>query len=198
MRVKDSYSLCVDELLSEIPTENNLPVRYDSGITPAFICGNCAESLNLFEALGNYIAERSRTKNLTRQVEAAENALDARNDEAQRQSEIILDSYTERLNKFLAQETQKLELETQRIEMESAAQVEQIQNARERESARIRELVRLLEYYRSFLNEEQKFLSEIEVALQKFMTRNKFYYQVKEDYRIKVKWISNLLNQIDK
>lgn len=198
MRVKDSYSLCVDELLNEIPTENNLSVRYDSGITLAFVCGNCAESLNLFKAFGNYIAERSRTKNLARQVEAAKNTLDARNNEAWRQSEIILDSYTERLNKFLTQETQKLELETQRIEMESAAQVEQIQNARERESARIRELVRLLEYYRSFLNEEQKFLSEIEVALQKFMTRNKFYYQVKEDCRIKVKWIRNLLNQMDK
>lgn len=198
MRVKDSYSLCVDELLGEIPTENNLPVRYDSGITPAFVCGNCAESLNLFEAFGNYIAERSRTKNWARQVEAAENALDARNDEVRRQSEIILDSYTERLNKFLAQKTQMLELETQRIEMESAAQVEQIQNARERESARIRELIRILEYYRSFLNEEQKFLSEIEAASQKFMTRNKFYYKVKEDCRIKVKWICNLLNQIDK
>ena len=198
MRVKDCYSLQVDELIEEVPTAENLPAHFGGGINPVIVRGHYEESLNILKAFANYIVERNRTRDMAQQFAAAENALDARNTEARQQSEIILSNYAERLNKFLACKTQKLELETQRIEMESAAQVEQIQNARERESARIRELIRILEFYRSFLDEEQKFLAEFEVAPQKFMTRNKFYYQVKEDCRIKVKWIQNLLKQIDK
>lgn len=198
MRVKDCYSLQVDELIDEVPTTDNLPAHFDGGIDPVIVRGNYEESLNIFEAFADYIVERNRTRNMSRQFAAAESALDARNDEARRQSEIILDGYAERLKNFLEAKRQEFELNTRRIEMESAAQVEQLQNERERQHRKTVQQIELLEYYRSFLDEAQKFLAEVENSPEKFMSRNKFYYQVKEDCRIKMKWVLNLIKNFDR
>lgn len=197
MKVKDCYSLNVSEILGDVPTSIDVPAQLDRGISVSFVYGNYSESLNIFEAFANYLVERNRTSDMAKQIAAAESALDARNEEARRQSEIILDNYAERLQKFLDTERDKLKLETQRIELESEERVQQIQDAREREHARFKSLVSSLENYRSFLDEASKFLSEFESNPEKFLTRKKIYYQVKEDCRIKMKWITNLLKQID-
>lgn len=197
MRVKDSYSLCIDELLGEMTMTDNLPAQYDAGITSNVVYGKCAESLNLIEALGNYIVERNRTKNLEKQFDAMKNALDSRNLEARHQSQIIINECAERLNNFLASERERLKIETQRIELESTAKVQQLQNDRERKSAEIQSIRKSLEYFGSILNEEQNLLDELKHSPQTFVTRNKFYYQVKEDHRIHLKWVQQLLKQID-
>ena len=197
MRVKDCYSLCLDGIVDEIPTAENLPSRFECEIHPVTVYGSCNESLNIFKAFANYIVERNRTRDLARQIDAAEAALDARNDVARNQSQIIVAEYAERLNNFLATKRQELALETQRIELESADRVNQIQNDREREHRRISELIEVLKYYRSFLEDVQKFLAEVEDSPEKFVTKNKFYHQAKEDCRVKIKWIGNLLKRID-
>ena len=197
MRVKDRYSLNLSELIGDVPTSTDVPARFDNGVSFPIVYGNYSESLNIFEAFGNYLVERNRTRDMAKQIAAAEDALDARNEEARQQSEIILANYAERLQEFLRNKRQELELETKRIERESAALVQQIQSEREREHARLEKIAQLLEHYRSFLDEASDYIAEFEASPEKFLTRNKFYHRVKEDYRIRLKWISSLLKQID-
>ena len=196
MRVKDNYSLRVEEILDEVPMAENLPSNFDGGLI-LNVRRNYAESLNFFAAFANYFVERSRTQDLEKQFAAAENALDSRNTEARLQSEMIIANYAERLQEFLETQARELELETQRIELESSERVEIVRNEREREHARITELIRVLEHYRAFLVEAQNFLAELERSPEKFATKNKFYFQVKEDSRLRMKWIRDLLKKID-
>jgi len=198
MRVKDVYSLRTDELLEAVPTAENLPSRYDGAVNLDIARRHCADSLNIFTAFANYLVERNRTRDLARQISAAENALDARNAEARRQSEIIIANYAERLKNFLDTKRREFDLETQRIEQKSVAQVEVIRNDRERHQREVAAQIKMLEFYRSFLEEAQTFIAEIEDSPEKFVTRNKFYYQVCEDCRVKQKWLRDLLNKIDR
>lgn len=207
MKVKDCYSLYVEELLDEVPTAGNLPTKFDSGITIETVQRDYENSLNIFTAFANYLVERNRTKDLAKQCAAAKNALDARNAEAQRQSELIIDNYAERMNNFLAAKRQEFELETQRIELESAERVAIVRNAAERQHAKIKAFLDMLKFYRSFLDDMQKYLAELddmkksfeegEESPEKFLTKNKFYYQVKEDCRVKMKQITKLLKDLN-
>lgn len=197
MKVKDCYSLYVEELLDELPTAGNLPTKFDSGITIETVQRNYEDSLNIFTAFANYLVERNRTKDLAKQYAAAESALDARNAEARRQSESIIANYAERLNNFLAVKRQEFELETRRIELESAELVAIVRNAAERQHAKITAFLDMLKFYRSLLDDMQKFLAEVEESPEKFITKNKFYYQVKEDCRVKMKQITKLLKDIN-
>lgn len=197
MRVKDCYSLCLDELLDEIPTAENLPSRFDGGVNLDIARRDCEHSLNIFKAFANYLVERNRTRDLSRQIYAAERALDARNAEARRQSEIVIANYAERLQAFLASKRAEFDLETQRLVAQSTERVEQLQNEAERRHRENQARVKMLEFYRSFLEDAQKFLAEVEDSPEKFVTHNKFYWQACEDCRVKSNAICRLLNQID-
>lgn len=197
MRVKDHYSLCVEELIGAVPMAENLPTNFDGGISVPIIQKNYAESLCFFEAFADYLVERSRTQDIEKQFAAAEEALDSRNAEARLQSATIIANYAERLKGFVESRAREFELETQRLEAESAERVEIVRNEREREHFRITELIQVLEHYRTFLVDSQKFLAEIEQCSEKFATKNKFYFRVKKDYDLRLKWIQKLLNKID-
>lgn len=197
MRVKDCYSLCLDELLDEIPTAENLPSRFDGGVNLDIARRDCEHSLNIFKAFANYLVERNRTRDLSRQIYAAERALDARNAEARRQSEIVIANYAERLQAFLASKRAEFDLETQRLVAQSTERVEQLQNEAERRHRENQARVKMLEFYRSFLEDAQKFLAEVEDSPEKFVTHNKFYWQACEDCRVKSNAIRRLLKQID-
>ncbi len=123
--------------------------------------------------------------------------MDSRNAEARLQSATIIANYAERLKGFVESRAREFELETQRLEAESAERVEIVRNEREREHFRITELIQVLEHYRTFLVDSQKFLAEIEQCPEKFATKNKFYFRVKKDYDLRLKWIQKLLNKID-
>ena len=196
MRLKDCYSLNVDELFGERSTIRNSPAQIDDGVKLEFVQENCRESLNIFEALADYLVARNCTQDMARQVEVAENALDARNAEAQRQNDIIIANYAERLNKFLETKRQEFELETQRIELESVAQVENLHNDREKQRAQLNALTKILAFYRASLEQMQKFLMELEGAPELYVTRNKFYFQAKEDCRIKIRRINDVIKKI--
>ena len=196
MRLKDCYSLNVNELFDEVPTARNLPSKVDDGINFEFVRHECRDSLNIFEALADYLVERTHTQDMARQVAAAENALDERNEAARRQSDIIIANYAERLNKFLETKRQEFELETQRIELESAAQVENLRDDRKRQRSRLNTLTKILAFYRASLEQMQKFLLELEESPELYVTRNKFYFQAKEDCRIKIKRINEVLKKI--
>ena len=197
MRVKACYSLCLDELVDEIPTAENLPSCFDGGVNLDIARHDCEHSLNIFKAFANYLVERNRTRDLSRQIYAAERALDARNAEARRQSEIVIANYAERLQAFLASKRAEFDLETQRLVAESTERVEQLQNEAERRHRENQARVKMLEFYRSFLDEAQKFLAEVEDSPEKFVTHNKFYWQACEDCRVKSNAIRHLLKQID-
>lgn len=197
MRVKDCYSLCLDELIDEIPTAENLPSRFDGGVNLDIARRDCEHSLNIFKAFANYLVERNRTRDLSRQIDAAERALDARNAEARRQSEIVIANYAERLQAFLASKRAEFDLETQRLVAESTERVEQLQNEAERRHRENQARIKMLEFYRSFLDDAQKFLAEVEDSPEKFVTHNKFYWQACEDCRVKSNAIRHLLKQID-
>lgn len=197
MRVKDCYSLRVDELLDEVPTPRNLTANFDNGISVPTIQKNYAESLNFFEAFANYLIEHSRTQDIEKQFAAAESALDSRNTETRLQSATIIANYAERLRSFVESQAREFELETQRLEIESSELVTDLHNERERQRLKIRAQIKALEHYRKFLDESQAFLTEIEQCSEKFATKNKFYFQVKEDCRLRMKWIRDLLKKID-
>lgn len=197
MRVKDCYSLCLDELVDEIPTAENLPSRFDGGVNLDIARRDCEHSLNIFKAFANYLVERNRTRDLSRQIDAAERALDARNAEARRQSEIVITNYAERLQAFLTAKRAEFDLETQRLVAESTERVEQLQNEAERRHRENQARIKMLEFYRSFLDDAQKFLAEVEDSPEKFVTHNKFYWQACEDCRVKSNAICRLLKQID-
>ncbi len=196
MKVKDSYSLRVDEIIGEVPTAENFPLKADEEINLELVQQDCEESFNIFEAFANYLVERTRTQDLRQQISTAEEALDTRNAEARRQSEIIIANYSERVKKFLATKRQELELETQRIELENFALVEGIRDAREHQKSQLNALMKVLAFYRSALEQIQNFLTETENSPELFVTRIKFYHQAKEDCRIKMKRINDLLKRI--
>ena len=197
MRVKDCYSLCLDELIDEVPTAENLPSRFDGGVNLDIARHDCEHSLNIFKAFANYLVERNRTRDLSRQIYAAERALDARNAEARRQSEIVIANYAERLQAFLTAKGAEFDLETQRLVAESTERVEHLQNEAERRHRENQARIKMLEFYRSFLDDAQKFLAEVEDSPEKFVTHNKFYWQAYEDCRVKTNAIRRLLKQID-
>ena len=196
LKIKDFYSLRVDELLGDVPTADNFPVKVDDEISLNRVRQDYEGSLNIFEAFANYLVERNRTKDLNRQIETLETALDARNIEAKNQSKIIIDNYTERMKFFLETQRRELELEIQRIELKNAELVEGIRYERERQRSRITVLTKLLNFYLSSLEQIQKFLAETEESPELFVTKNKFRHQVKEDCRVKLKKINGLLKKI--
>ena len=102
MRVKSRYSLNLEEL--GVPAPDLMPVVLESGISLPQVQESFSESLNVFKAFANYLVERNRTRDMARQFAAARRALDARNYEAERQSEIIVANYAEQLKHFLAEQ----------------------------------------------------------------------------------------------
>lgn len=198
MRIKDCYSLCIDELIEEVPTPSNLPMNLDSGINFPIVKRDYEESLNVFKAFANYVVERNRTQDMKKQFAAAKRVLDARNAEARLQISMIIANYAERMQEFLTKKKQEFKLETQRIESENAEIVEKIHNAAERQHAKIKMFIELFNYYRSALDEIQQFLMEAEKISEISISKNKFYFQAKEDCRCKLRQIKILLKEINK
>lgn len=198
MKVKERYSLCLEQILNSMPTIEKLPSTSDNAMDIQNIRHQCDESLNVFQAFADYLVERNNTRELIKRIDATKKSLDVRNYEAERQSKIIIDNYAVRLKNFVAKKRQEFELETQRLELESVAQVEAVQNAVERQRRKISAQIKLIEFYRSLLEDAQIFLVEIEDNPEQFVTRNKFYYQVREDRRVKSNYIRKLLNDLDK
>lgn len=155
-----------------------------------------AESINFGKALANYLIERNRTKNMRKVVEAAKDALDARNREERDRTEIIVENYRQQMSAFLDQQQEKLRLETQRMEMESKALVERAASERERHSLKVRQLTALMKMYLDHIEQMQRHMSDIESDAERFVKKNRLYFQLEEDCRAKFAYINKRLNQL--
>ena len=166
MRLKEKYSLSLDELINEVPSSENLPTKIDSrSFDVGAVCRQYENSLNLGKAFGNYLIERNRTKDMAREFAAKEAALDARNYEAEKQSKIIEKNYAVRLQQFLEYSRQELDLENKKLFEKSEVIAEQVKNARETEQEKISILTEVLSLYHKYIVEMQEFLHELENRL---------------------------------
>ena len=75
-------------------------------------------SLNFGKALGNYLIEKNRTKDLAKQYAYERQKLNVRNEEFRKQQEIRINNYVERINSMVEKDRQQLVLETERIQIQ--------------------------------------------------------------------------------
>lgn len=195
--MKAGYSLNLDEL--GIPAPDLLPVTssYDSQISTSRAQESFFDSLNVVKAFANYLVERNRTKDMSRKFAAARQALDARNYEAERQSEIIIANYARKLENFLEQQKAEMKFLTEKIHLESIAIAEQVRNERERQRSELQLTRQILSQHLKCIAQMQEFLTELENSPELYATENRYYFQVQEDCRVKMRRIQKLLKNFE-
>ena len=196
MRVKSRYSLNLEEL--GVPAPDLMPVVLESGISLPQVQESFSESLNVFKAFANYLVERNRTRDMARQFAAARRALDARNYEAERQSEIIVANYAEQLKHFLAEQEAEMRLLTEKIELEGRAIAEQIRDERAQQHEELELTRQILNRHLKLISRMQEFLSEAESSPESYVRKNRQYFRVVEECRAKMRAVQNRLNDLDK
>lgn len=181
-----------------VPAPDLTPAVFDSGMSLPQVQESFFDSFNVIKAFANYLVERNRTRDMARQFAAARQALDARNYEAERQSEIIVANYAEQLEHFLEEQRAEMKLLTEKIELEGRAIAEQIRDERSRQRAELELTRQILKQHLKLISRMQEFLSEAESSPESYVRKNRQYFRVVEECRAKMRVVQNRLNDLDK
>ncbi|MFV0618791.1 hypothetical protein ACE418_12935 [Megasphaera sp. WILCCON 0056] len=194
MKLKDHYSLCIDNLKTL-----TADLSYPASTTPDLptiqeVQHDFKESLDCIQAFGDYLIERNRTKALKKQIHTAQRALDVWNEETEKQVQDRLNTAEQRFQCFLAEEKKKFEQELQQSVLEASDQAETMSDDNRKAHFQHQEVKKVLEMYRTYLSDLDKQL----VFLKKDAAadvRNLYFQRLADDYEKKASKIQKYLTK---
>ncbi|BFK74991.1 hypothetical protein [Megasphaera elsdenii] len=194
MKLKDHYSLCIDNLKAL-----TADLSYPASTTPDLptiqeVQYDFQESLDCIQAFGDYLIERNSTKALKKQIHMAKRALDVWNEETEKQVQDRINTAEQRFQCFISEEKKKFEQELQQSVLETSNQAETMSDDNRKAHFQHQEVKKVLEMYRTYLSDLDKQL----VSLKKDAAadvRNLYFQRLEDDYEKKVSKIQKCLTK---